>query len=507
VSEFRKKGILDLKKAINFLESGDNLNVNLTMVTSITDQAAKALSLHEDCLELDGLTDLSDKAAEYLSKHQGGSLSLNGLTELSDFAAEALSKHQEDLYLTGLIKLSDAGMEAISKGAFWLCLDGLTQLTATAAETLSKHQGGTLSLNGLSELSDAAAESLSKYQGDLSLNSLTELSDVAADALSKHCGELVLNGLIELTATAAEALSKHQGYLFLNSLTELTDSAAESLSKHQGNLWLGGLTEISDAAAEALSKHQGELGFRDLTELSNSAAAALSKHQGKISNKDSADWVASLKSKGNKNSYRVITSELKSSEQGKPSEAFYSLNDGLFLVNASSEQFTRCVTEENARDLISYADCRCIALQKYNSGYWVVAVPLPRCRTAGLDGADLSKKLATRVVQMIYYDTVGTCALFVWDNGMRVEFFSLSEWWEEHDRTDEITEANLLDIEPKCSYSLVIQDEQGSYDSITFQSSLSLINEADLRGGLKIIDERFKDLNIPFPPADLKWLR
>jgi hypothetical protein len=133
-------------------------------------------------------------------------------------------------------------------------------------------------------------------------------------------------------------------------------------------------------------------------------------------------------------------------------------------------------------------------------------VAIPYSSTAGLHGADLSKQLATRVVQMIYYDTVGTCALFVWDNGMCVEFFCLSECLEEHGDLSEKPEPSQLAVEPKCSYSLVIQDEHGSGDRITFQSSLSFINEADLRGGLKIIDKRFKDLNVPFPPGDLKWL-
>ena len=70
-------------------------------------------------------------------------LSLSGLTELSDAAAESLSKHQGELWLNGLTELSDA-----------------------AAESLSKHEG-TLGLNGLRELSDAAAESLSKHEGKL----------------------------------------------------------------------------------------------------------------------------------------------------------------------------------------------------------------------------------------------------------------------------------------------------------------------------------------------------
>ena len=99
-----------------------------------------------------------------------GTLSLYGLTELSDAAAESLSKHQGDLSLNGLTELSDA-----------------------AAESLSKNQGD-LSLRGLTELSDAAAHSLSKHQGRLSLYGLTELSDAAAESLSKHEGGLWLEG-------------------------------------------------------------------------------------------------------------------------------------------------------------------------------------------------------------------------------------------------------------------------------------------------------------------------
>jgi len=42
---------------------------------------------------LKGLTELSDAAAESLSKHQG-ILNLSGLTALTDTAAESLSKHE-----------------------------------------------------------------------------------------------------------------------------------------------------------------------------------------------------------------------------------------------------------------------------------------------------------------------------------------------------------------------------------------------------------------------------
>ena len=60
---------------------------------------------------LDGLTSLSDKAAESLSKHRGY-LYLNGLTSLSNTSAESLSKHNGYLYLNGLV--SDTALEFLS---------------------------------------------------------------------------------------------------------------------------------------------------------------------------------------------------------------------------------------------------------------------------------------------------------------------------------------------------------------------------------------------------------
>ena len=70
----------------------------LSEFTEIDDDAAEMLS---DCyghiLNLDGLTHLSDAAAESLSRYQGA-LFLDGLTEISDRAAESLSKCKE-LYI------------------------------------------------------------------------------------------------------------------------------------------------------------------------------------------------------------------------------------------------------------------------------------------------------------------------------------------------------------------------------------------------------------------------
>ncbi len=47
---------------------------------------------------------------------------LNGLTSLSDAAAESLSRHEDILYLNGLTGLSDAAAGSLSKHDGWLDL-------------------------------------------------------------------------------------------------------------------------------------------------------------------------------------------------------------------------------------------------------------------------------------------------------------------------------------------------------------------------------------------------
>lgn len=142
-----------------------------------------------DSVNLGDFTSITDDAAEVVSKYRGGTLFLYGLTNLSDAAADALSRHQGDLELGGLTELSEAAAEALSKHQGSLILDGLTELSDAAAEALSKHQG-VLILRGLTELTDYAAEALSKHQGNLLLDGVTELSDVAAEALSKYKGTI-----------------------------------------------------------------------------------------------------------------------------------------------------------------------------------------------------------------------------------------------------------------------------------------------------------------------------
>ena len=174
--------------------------------THITPEAAGMLSSGWGSItNLDGLTHLSVAAARNLA--EGGSLSLGGLRLLPSDIASALAEHKRTLWLNGLTKLSDEAAECLSKHrGETLRLCGLTRLSDAAAESLSKYKGA-LSLDGLTQLSDVVAESLSKHQGNLSLNGLTELSDAAAASLGQYQGnQLSLSGLTKLSDTAAAAI-------------------------------------------------------------------------------------------------------------------------------------------------------------------------------------------------------------------------------------------------------------------------------------------------------------
>ncbi len=65
--------------------------------------------------DLKSLTKLSPDSAKILSQCEGyRDLDLSGLMELSDEAAESLSTYKGELLLNGLTKLSDAAVEFLS---------------------------------------------------------------------------------------------------------------------------------------------------------------------------------------------------------------------------------------------------------------------------------------------------------------------------------------------------------------------------------------------------------
>ena len=118
--------------------------------------------------------------------------------EILDLYAEHIIKKHPDLrsignlYLGNLRDLSDAAAESLSRHEGHLSLDGLTSLSDSAnhialAKKLAS-QNGPLYLSELTSLSDGAAEALSKCDGDFDLKGLKSLSDTGAQALAKKKG-------------------------------------------------------------------------------------------------------------------------------------------------------------------------------------------------------------------------------------------------------------------------------------------------------------------------------
>jgi hypothetical protein len=173
---------------------GTNNRKLISKAWSISDAAAKIIARHpaqhSASLILDGLTNISDNAAESLSLRKGG-ISLDGLTNISEKVAEHFAQHHGDLFLNGLTSISDK-----------------------TAEFLAQHHGN-LYLNGLTSISDKTAESLSHHHGNLMINGLTSLSDNAAESFSQHQSDLYLSGLITISDAAALAIRKHKMYILL----------------------------------------------------------------------------------------------------------------------------------------------------------------------------------------------------------------------------------------------------------------------------------------------------
>ncbi|MCS5644126.1 MAG: hypothetical protein NZ807_12845 [Dehalococcoidia bacterium] len=308
--------------------------------TKLSDAGVNILSKYEGSLPLGNLVELSDSALEILSNRElapsGNGFDLDGLTSLSDPAAQTLGVHVGDISLNGLTSLSDAAAKSLGQHSYGLSLDGLTSLSDAAAGSLADHAEyinfsydlsnlpklvlvlsddkayssfpGHVALlkkivaglydrcvfNFLSELADSAAKILETVEMGLDLSGLTQLTDAAAGSLSKHKGQLNLSGLAKVSDSAAKSLSKHQGLptfcytgydddkldgLDLSGLTTLPNSTIKILAESKGRLNLSGLKQLSDAAAELLSKHDGVLVMNGLTKLSDAAALSLSKHE------------------------------------------------------------------------------------------------------------------------------------------------------------------------------------------------------------------------------------
>lgn len=278
--------------------------LNLSSLAFLSDASARSLGRHVGGLDLSGLESLSDKAAGFISGNKGN-LNLSGLKLLSGRGAAALSYHQGELDLSKVTNLTDLGVLAFFKHKGVVKLSCTTTISDKVAEILavepnplyvpnidcSKGTAGFVKLalrqnkiNTLVNLSREGAQELliSMKEKLLDLSGLKILNGDVAELLATHSGELDFSGLNELSEIAAEHLGRHVGRLNLMGLTHLSDECFKHLSKHKGWISFYRIDSLSDVAAEYLSSHEGGLNFSRLKNISDIGNQHLDRHKGKI---------------------------------------------------------------------------------------------------------------------------------------------------------------------------------------------------------------------------------
>ena len=265
--------------------------LNLEGLNRLSDEVAEVLGTGVGYLILNGLTELSPRAAAALSRRTGeanpnskrkpNALILNGLTSISVETAKALARYEGDLILDGLARLPDDVAAALAKfKGENLTLDGLQSISDMGLATLATMKAEGLSL-GLARITVAQAKILKAFKGKLSL-SVKHLSAEVAAVLGERRGKLYLECLPSLSAGAAEGLARHRGYLSLNGLERIFADAAKKLAKHKGDVVLGGVKKITKEAAKALAKVEGVVRLNSLESMSAGVAIELAKRPDRL---------------------------------------------------------------------------------------------------------------------------------------------------------------------------------------------------------------------------------
>jgi hypothetical protein len=202
-SEFGKKsagelvldGLVDLSAEIaEELARAAVSRLSLNGLKSLDTAVANKLAFSRaDRIELRGLDAVDDSVAAELSRFQG-KLAIDRLTSggglpkvLHSPLASVLRKHPGALDLGGVEELTDAAAEDLSlHGGPHILLDDVQVVPAHVAEKLAKYRGK-LSLCGVKRLTDEAAAKISEYEGwALILRGLESPSRAQVTTLSRN---------------------------------------------------------------------------------------------------------------------------------------------------------------------------------------------------------------------------------------------------------------------------------------------------------------------------------
>lgn len=134
----------------------------------------------------------------------------SNFTELDAATAERLCEQQEHILdLDGLTELTDEAANALRGWDHTLSLDGLSAISANAAAAITSDKRSEISLDGLATLGDDVARALGRFEGTLYLDGVTSITTTEALALSDHRHHLYMTGLLSSSDEALCHLSMH----------------------------------------------------------------------------------------------------------------------------------------------------------------------------------------------------------------------------------------------------------------------------------------------------------
>lgn len=317
-----------------FTSNTSSYGPQLAKLEHLPNEVAAILADYNGDVHLNGVTELSDIAAEHLSRHKG-SLYLQGLTTLSAAAADSLSRHsglmrtdcanERQLELTGAIETTvwrcrkkriprKVGMPYEQRRVLMrdvalgfvadpgsVDLARFTHITRGAAIALGGETGG-WGAQMAAWIDDESPLRFRKMgapmsgndacEHDLNLSGLVELDVECAAAIAGNKGRVLdLSGLTEVSSDLIGVLGQvdfgYRGEIRLNGLKSLDSVAAGETYGVFGTLTLNGLESLTEEIAGNLAGHSRNgdngLAIDGLRELSVDAAGNIANHAGWLS--------------------------------------------------------------------------------------------------------------------------------------------------------------------------------------------------------------------------------
>lgn len=240
--------------------------ISLSGLKTLTPEIARVIKSRSFPTHLNGITYVSDSAAEIL-EDTPGVLRLDNLEQQicppflqSRFLTRELKKYCD--LISTLPKEHARSLKENTPPCDTLSLPNVNELLPeTAKELTGKHA---LELNGISEVPQELAKVLGNHEGSLILDGVTEVSSPELEALTKKPTKLSLRSIRSLPLGGLSNLEKRKNVtLKLFSLKRLSQAKASRLARLPINIVLDSGSSLSTSTIEILAGGTAQFTIQD----------------------------------------------------------------------------------------------------------------------------------------------------------------------------------------------------------------------------------------------------